>query len=165
MQAQQKAARLKLMGFDVDGVLTDGRLWFGPEGELFKSFDSQDGHGIKLLQQAGVRVVIITGRVSKAVEHRAANLGITLLAQGIEDKVEAMTGFARELGVSLDECGYMGDDTVDLPVLNTCGFSATVATCHPAVRNQVDLVADRPGGRGAVREVCDFILHAKQTHS
>ncbi len=161
MRALAKAAAVQLMGFDVDGVLTDGRLWFGPEGETLKAFDSQDGHGLKLLAQAGVTIAIVTGRRSEALLHRARNLGVELLAQGVEDKVTALHAFAAQRQLSLAQCGYMGDDTVDLPVLRACGFSATVAGGHAEVKREVDYVARLPGGRGAVREVCDLLVRAR----
>lgn len=162
MRALAKAARVRLMGFDVDGVLTDGRLWFGPEGELLKAFDSQDGHGLKLLARAGVQIAIVTGRRSDALIHRARNLGVELLAQGVEDKVAALGSFADQCGLTLDQCGYMGDDTVDIPVLGACGFAATVADGHADVKRMADYVAQRHGGRGAVREVCDLLLASRR---
>ena len=158
MQAHEKAARLKLMAFDVDGVLTDGTLFFTPNGDEIKAFSSLDGHGLKMLAEGGVELAIITGRRSKMVELRAANLGITRLYQGVEDKREVMRSLRAELGVKAEECGYMGDDVVDLPILRDCGFAATVADGHPFVREHVDFIATLGGGRGAVRQLCDFIL-------
>lgn len=156
-----KAARLKLMAFDVDGVLTDGSLYFTPQGDEVKVFSSLDGHGLKMLQSAGVRLAIITGRKSKMVELRAANLGISLLRQGVEDKRAVLGEILAELQLNADEAGYMGDDVVDLPILRACGFSATVADGHDFVKQHVDWVSGKGGGRGAVRELCDFILRAQ----
>lgn len=161
MTPLDKAARLKLMAFDVDGVLTDGSLYFTPAGDEIKVFSSLDGHGLKMLQSAGVRLAIITGRKSKMVELRAANLGITLLRQGVEDKRAVLGEILAELQLDPSEAGYMGDDVVDLPILRACGFSATVADGHDFVKQHVDWVSVKGGGGGAVREVCDFILRAQ----
>ncbi len=160
-RARQKAARLALMGFDVDGVLTDGMLYFSSQGDEMKAFSSLDGHGLKMLQRAGVEVAIISGRSSRALELRAANLGIDELHMGVEDKGALLTRLARQRGIDLARAGYMGDDVVDLPILRLCGFSATVADGHPEVLSRVDYVASRGGGRGAVREVCDLIIRAQ----
>ncbi|MCE9568676.1 MAG: HAD hydrolase family protein [Rhodocyclales bacterium] len=160
-RARQKAARLALMGFDVDGVLTDGMLYFSSQGDEMKAFSSLDGHGLKMLQRAGVEVAIISGRSSRALELRAANLGIDELHMGVEDKGALLTRLARQRGIDLARAGYMGDDVVDLPILRLCGFSATVADGHQEVLSRVDYVASRGGGRGAVREVCDLIIRAQ----
>jgi len=156
-----KAARVLLMGFDVDGVLTDGTLYYGSQGDEMKAFSSLDGHGLKMLQRAGIEVAIISGRSSRALELRAGNLGIDELHMGIEDKRELLTRLARQRGIELAQTGYMGDDVVDLPVLCACGFSATVADGHGEVLARVDYVAGLGGGRGAVREVCDLIIRAQ----
>lgn len=161
MDAQAKARRIRLMGFDVDGVLTDGSLYFTSQGDEMKAFSSLDGHGLKMLAASGVTLAIITGRRSRAVELRARNLGIDLLLQGVEDKRGAMAELLAGQRLAFSEAGYMGDDVVDLPVLRACGFSATVADGHDFVQRHVDLVARRPGGRGAAREVCEFILRAQ----
>lgn len=161
MNAPSSAAAVRLMGFDVDGVLTDGSLYFTPNGDEIKAFSSLDGHGIKMLQQAGIEVVLITGRTSRAVELRAANLGIATIHQGVKDKRECMRAILAERGLDTDAAGYMGDDVVDLPILRLCGFSATPGNGHEFVRRHVSYVARGEGGRGAVREVCDFILEAK----
>ena len=160
-QAVGKAARLVLMGFDVDGVLTDGSLYFSSQGDEIKAFSSLDGHGLKMLQRAGVEVAIISGRRSRALELRAANLGIDELHMGVEDKRGLLNGLAARRGIELARIGYMGDDVVDLPILRACGFSATVADAHDEVFSRVDYVATRSGGHGAVREVCDLILRAQ----
>ncbi|GAA5179152.1 HAD family hydrolase [Niveibacterium umoris] len=160
-RAIERAARLKLMAFDVDGVLTDGTIWFTAEGDVMKGFSTLDGHGLKMLQQSGIELAIITGRRSRALEQRCENLQIKRLYQGVEDKRAVLHELLRELGLDADEAGYMGDDVVDLPILRACGFSATTADGHTLVRAHVDMVASRPGGRGAAREVCDFILAAQ----
>lgn len=161
MDALRKAAALKLMGFDVDGVLTDGSLYYGPNGEELKVFNSLDGHGIKLLQRAGVEVAIISGRRSRALELRAAELGVGELHMGVEDKRGVLRALLAARGWTPTEAGYMGDDVVDLEILEACGFSASVADGHPEVLARVDFVAQRGGGRGAVREVCDLIVGAR----
>jgi 3-deoxy-D-manno-octulosonate 8-phosphate phosphatase (KDO 8-P phosphatase) len=159
--ATDKAARVVLMGFDVDGVLTDGTLYFSSQGDEIKAFSSLDGHGIKMLQRAGIEVAIISGRSSRALELRAQNLGITELHMGVEDKRALLAGLAARRGIDLAHTGYMGDDVVDLPVLRACGFSAAVADAHGEVLARVDFVASKGGGCGAVREVCDMILRAQ----
>lgn len=159
--AIERAKKLKLMAFDVDGVLTDGSLYFTPGGDEIKVFSSLDGHGLKMLQSSGVLLAIITGRKSPMVEKRAANLGISLVRQGVEDKRAVLLELLAELGLTADEAGYMGDDVVDLPILRACGFSATVADGHEFVRRHVHWVSRSGGGRGAVRELCDFILAAQ----
>ena len=159
--ATTKAGRLLLMGFDVDGVLTDGTLYFGPQGDEMKAFSTLDGHGLKMLQRAGIEVAIISGRSSRALELRAGNLGINELHMGVEDKRALMTDLAAQRGIGLAQTGYMGDDVVDLPILRACGFSATAPDAHDEVLARVDYVATRGGGRGAVREVCDLILRAQ----
>jgi 3-deoxy-D-manno-octulosonate 8-phosphate phosphatase (KDO 8-P phosphatase) len=160
-RAAQKAAGIVLMGFDVDGVLTDGTLYFSSQGDELKAFSSLDGHGLKMLQRAGIEVAIISGRSSRALELRAANLVITELHMGVADKRALLGDLARQRGIDLAQTGYMGDDVVDLPVLRACGFSAAVADAHDEVLARVDFVATKSGGRGAVREVCDLIIRAQ----
>lgn len=161
MRAAAKASRITLMGFDVDGVLTDGTLYFTSQGDEIKAFSSLDGHGLKMLISAGIQVVIISGRRSRALELRAENLGIAELHMGVSDKRAAMQGLLTARGLGFDHAGYMGDDVVDLPILRACGFSATVADGHPEVRRHVDYVSRGGGGRGGAREVCDLILRAR----
>lgn len=156
-----KARALRLMAFDVDGVLTDGKLYFTSTGDEMKAFSTLDGHGLKMLREAGVELAIITGRRSKAVELRAQNLGIETLLQGIEDKRAAMADILDARGFDWKQAGYMGDDVVDLPLLRACGFSATVAEGHDLVKSHADYVARKPAGAGAVREVCEMILDAQ----
>jgi 3-deoxy-D-manno-octulosonate 8-phosphate phosphatase (KDO 8-P phosphatase) len=161
MKLLERAKGIRLMAFDVDGVMTDGRLYFTAGGEEMKAFHSRDGHGMKMLQAAGVRLAIVTGRTARVVELRAQNLGITLVRQGIEDKRTALAELARDLDLDLAQTGYMGDDVVDLPVLRACGFSASVPDGHPLVRAVVDYVSREAAGAGAVREVCELILRAQ----
>lgn len=161
MDCSQRAARVKLMGFDVDGVMTDGRLYFGPEGDFCKAFFSRDGLGLKLLAKSGVKLAIITGRDSPIVTRRAANLGIDIVLQGVEDKRTAMASLLADAGLEFSQAGYMGDDMIDLPLLKACGFSATVPDGHELVRREVCHVARAPAGAGAVREVCELILRSQ----
>ena len=161
MTAAGKARGLSLMAFDVDGVLTDGKLYFTSTGDEMKAFSALDGHGLKMLREAGIGLAIITGRRSKAVELRAQNLGIETLLQGIEDKRAAMEGLLSKQGLDWSQVGYMGDDVVDLPLMRACGFSATVPEGHDLVKNHAAYVACKPAGAGAVREVCEMILDAQ----
>ncbi len=157
----QRAQRVKLMIFDVDGVLTDGGLRYGADGELVKTFHVLDGHGIKLLQQSGVKAAIISARSSSIVHRRAADLGIALLMQGVHDKREGFARLLAETGMTADDCGFMGDDVIDLPVMTRVAFAASVPNGHPEVRARAHYVAEAGGGRGAVREVCDLLLRAQ----
>lgn len=157
----EKARQIRLLALDVDGVLTDGRLYFTEDGQEIKTFDSQDGHGIKLLQKTGIVCAIITGRTSQLVERRARNLGITLLLQGREDKLVALKELSVQLVIPLEEMAYVGDDWPDLPAIRAAGLGVAVANAHREVRRYADFVSLATGGRGAVREVCDLILEAQ----
>jgi 3-deoxy-D-manno-octulosonate 8-phosphate phosphatase (KDO 8-P phosphatase) len=159
--ASARAAAVRLMIFDVDGILTDGSLHYGPEGELIKTFNVLDGHGIKLLQQSGVTVAIISARQSAMVARRAADLAISHLYQGAHDKRAALDSLLKKLGVGPEACGFIGDDVMDLPILLGVGFSASVPNGHAEVQARVHYVTQAAGGRGAAREVCDFILRAQ----
>jgi 3-deoxy-D-manno-octulosonate 8-phosphate phosphatase (KDO 8-P phosphatase) len=159
--ALERARPLRLMAFDVDGVLTDGVLYFTDEGAELKAFHTLDGLGLKLLRDTGVELALISGRRSNAVAARAANLGITRLFQGVEDKLAVFERVRGELRLDAQACGFMGDDLPDLPVLTRCGFAATVPEAPDAVRARVHYVSRAAGGRGAAREVCDLILRAQ----
>ena len=159
--ALKRAEGLKLMIFDVDGVMTDGTLYYSERGEELKAFNIQDGHGIKMLRQYGVEVALITARNSRAVELRAANLGIAQLYQGVEDKRGAYAALLAQLGLAAEQSGYMGDDLLDLPLITRCGFAATVPAAPEALRSRAHYVTRALGGHGAVREVCEFILRAQ----
>lgn len=150
--------RIKLLLLDVDGVMTDGRIIYLNDGGEAKAFDVKDGHGLKLIQRAGIKVGIITGRQSDIVARRAAELGIELVYQGAKDKMQPFMEILEKLGLKASEVAYVGDDLVDLPVMRLVGFSATVADASDDIKSYVDLVTSRPGGRGAVREVCDLLL-------
>lgn len=160
----ERARRVKLMIFDVDGVLTDGSLMFTAEGDRMKSFSSLDGHGMKLLRDAGIETAVITGRRSDIVELRAQELRISHIHQGAGDKAAVFAALLRTSGASADACGYMGDDWPDLPVMMRVGFAAAPANAHPEVIARAHWVSEARGGHGAVREVCDAILRAQQRY-
>ena len=157
----ERMKRLRMMLFDVDGILTDGALYIGRDGELMKAFHVRDGLGLKLLAEAGIEVGLLSSRRSAIVEMRAAELDIALVRQGESDKAAAFATLLRERGLDEAAAGYMGDDLVDLPVLERCGFAATVPEAPLAVRRRAHLVTECSGGRGAVREVCEHILGAR----
>jgi len=159
--ALAQARRLQLMAFDVDGVLSDGSLYYTDEGIEIKAFNTLDGLGLKMLQNAGIVVAIITGRRARCVELRAQNLGIHHLFQAVDNKRDTLDLLLAELGLGAEQAGYMGDDIVDLPIMTACGFSATPGDGHTRVQRYASLTTTRHGGRGAVREVCEFILEAQ----
>jgi 3-deoxy-D-manno-octulosonate 8-phosphate phosphatase (KDO 8-P phosphatase) len=156
-----RARGIALMAFDVDGVLTDGTLFVGARGEETKAFNSLDGHGMKMLRENGVEVAIITGRSSGCVALRARELGIIHLYQGVQDKLEACGDLLGKTGLAQSQVGYMGDDLPDLALLSHCGFAATVPEAPDTVKQTAHYIAVRGAGRGAAREVCDFILAAQ----
>lgn len=155
------AAAIELLVLDVDGVLTDGRLYFGPRGEALKVFHVRDGHGIKLLQQAGIEVAVVSGRRSTATRSRCRELGIRHLVQGAADKLAAVEALRARLGVARERCACVGDDTPDIALMQAVGLAFAVADALPAVRRIADRTTALGGGRGAVREVCDFLLKAR----
>jgi len=159
--ARDKAARVVLLLLDVDGVLTDGRLIYDTDGRELKAFHVRDGHGIKMVQQGGIEVGIITGRRSAIVEKRAHELGITLVRQGVYDKVAAWRDMLEQKGLAPTQTAYVGDDILDVPLMRAVGFAAAVADAEPCVIEVADYVAARPGGNGAVRDITDFLLHAR----
>ncbi len=161
--ALERARRVQLMLFDVDGVLTDGRRWFGAAGEALKVFHSLDGHGIRMLGASGVRVGILSGRHSAAVSARAAEIGIATVLQGVADKRGRFEALVAELGLSPQATGYMGDDVVDLPVLLRCGFACAVPEAPEEVRSRAHYVPGAPGGAGAARQVCEYVMRAQGT--
>ncbi len=159
--ALARARNVRLMGFDVDGVLTDGHLYFSADGDVMKAFHSRDGLGMKMLANAGIRLALITGRKSALVARRAENLGIDLVFQGVEDKRAVMAELLAREGLDFTQAGYMGDDVVDLAIMAACGFAATVPDGHALVMQQAHYVARRPAGLGAARDVCELILRAQ----
>lgn len=157
----EKLKAIRLVVFDVDGVLTDGRIIYNDEGQETKSFDVKDGHGIKLLMRSGIDVAIITARLSKTVTHRAANLGIDLVYQGMRDKSAAFDDMLQKMGLRPEQAAYMGDDIIDLPVIRRAGFSAAVSDAVAEVREAVDYVSEKRGGRGAARDLAELVLKAQ----
>lgn len=151
---------IRLLVLDVDGTLTDGAIYMGPEGEVCKRFSARDGLGLKMLQAAGVEVAILTGRESRIVCNRAAELGIARVVQGISEKPAALRQLAAQAGVPLAETAYMGDDLNDLAALKLCGLRACPADAAPEVRAVCQFVATAPGGQGAVRQFCDAWLRS-----
>ncbi|MFB9885753.1 3-deoxy-manno-octulosonate-8-phosphatase KdsC [Balneatrix alpica] len=158
---RERASRIKLLIMDVDGVLTDGSLYFTDEGHELKAFNSLDGHGIKMLHQAGIATAIITGRRSALVAKRAKDLGIPHLFQAREDKLNALEELLEDLQISLDEIAYIGDDWPDLPIICRVGLGVTVPNAAPALLEHAHCCTQRQGGRGAVRELCELILAAQ----
>ncbi|WP_020676493.1 KdsC family phosphatase [Geopsychrobacter electrodiphilus] len=157
---QRKAAGIKLLLLDVDGVMTNGQIIYDGAGNELKMFHVRDGHGLKLLQRAGIKVGIITGRSSQVVSRRAAELDIEILYQGALNKLDPYLEIVTQSGLREEQIAYMGDDLIDLPVLRRVGFSATVADADADVRGLVDYVSKFSGGAGAVREICDLLLKA-----
>lgn len=163
LDAHERAKRIKLVVFDVDGVMTDGSLYLCDDGQEFKAFNSQDGLGMKMLKASGVSMAIITGRTSNVVVKRAENTGVAHFFQGVEDKLEAFQHLAKDLGLQLSQCAFMGDDVVDLPPMRRSGLAITVPAAPPLVKEHAHYVTSREGGRGAVREVVELIMHAQGT--
>jgi 3-deoxy-D-manno-octulosonate 8-phosphate phosphatase (KDO 8-P phosphatase) len=157
----ERLAKIELMVFDVDGVLTDGKLYFGANGEALKAFHVLDGTGLKALSAAGVIIAVMSGRESPITLRRCAELGIKHVMQGIADKGTAFDAMRHELGKTADVCGYMGDDEIDIPVMRRAGFSATVPNAADGVAEFAHWVSRREGGAGAVREVCDLLIAAR----
>ncbi|PKM22250.1 MAG: HAD family hydrolase [Gammaproteobacteria bacterium HGW-Gammaproteobacteria-14] len=161
MSLRAKARRLTLMAFDVDGVLTDGRLYYGADGEQLKVFHTLDGHGLKMIAAAGITVALITGRRSDMVSKRAAELGIAHVIQGREDKGAALSALAAELGMGLDTCGYAGDDLPDVSAMQIAALRFSVPNGHPLAQREADFLCRQKGGEGAVRNICDYLLGAR----
>ena len=161
MDAVQRARALRLAIFDVDGVMTDGTLYIGAQGEAFKAFNILDGHGVKMLQSAGIATAIISGRASEAVQRRAAELAIAHVVQGASDKLAAFHALLAQLGLEPSACAYVGDDLPDLPVMKACGLAVAVANAVDGVKARAHYVTRTPGGRGAVREFCELVLRAQ----
>jgi 3-deoxy-D-manno-octulosonate 8-phosphate phosphatase (KDO 8-P phosphatase) len=160
-EVKQRAARVKLAAFDVDGVLTDGRLWFGADGSERKAFDTQDGLGLKLLRDFGIEVALITARESEIVTRRARELALRHVYQGQRDKRACLAHLAKALGLEAAAIAYTGDDLPDLAPMRDAGLAIAVANAHDAVRERAHWTTQRSGGRGAVREVCDLLLGAQ----
>jgi len=157
------ATNIRLIAFDVDGVMTDGGLFLSDSGEEFKRFNSLDGHGLKMLKASGVALAIITGRTSRCVAMRAKNLGISRLYQGVHDKLGVMQQLLKDLAIAPHAAAFMGDDVVDLPAMRHVGISFSVPDAPQVVRDHAHYVTQRNAGHGAVREVCELLMSAQGT--
>lgn len=160
----KKARQLKLLILDVDGVLTDGRLFFDNNGVEYKCFHARDGHGIKLLRQTGVEVAVISGRKSNSVALRMQSLGIEHVYQGHENKIAAFEEIITKLNIGAEQAAHVGDDVLDLPIMKRVGLAIAVQDANFAVKQRADWCTQIMGGMGAVREVCDFIMQAQGTY-
>jgi 3-deoxy-D-manno-octulosonate 8-phosphate phosphatase (KDO 8-P phosphatase) len=158
------ARQVELVVFDVDGVLTDGRLYLGDDGTEFKAFHVRDGHGFKLLRDAGIKIAALSGRRSAAVTRRMDELQVDFFRQGCQQKDRDFLDTLRVLGVDAARTAYLGDDVIDLPAMRLAGFPAAVADAHARVRAMARWVTRLPGGRGAARELCDLLLDARSGH-
>ncbi|HEV7136695.1 MAG TPA: HAD-IIIA family hydrolase [Steroidobacteraceae bacterium] len=158
----EPAARVRLLVLDVDGVLTDGRLYYGVRGETLKVFHVRDGLGLKLLAAAGIKIAVISGRRSSMTAKRCRELGVRHLLQGVNDKLAAFDRLRARLKVASSECACVGDDLPDVPLMRAVGVSFAVADAHPEARSAARVITRLPGGSGAVREVCDYLLEARR---
>ncbi len=161
--AIERARAVRLALFDVDGVLTDGRLWYGPAGEAMKSFHILDGHGLKMLAGTGVATGLLSGRESEATRARARELGLAHAILGAGDKLARFESLLAQLGLAPAQCAFVGDDLPDLPVLRRCGFAVAVANAVAEVKAAAHHVTSARGGDGAVREFCEFVMRAQGT--
>lgn len=159
--ALERAKHIRLVVFDVDGVLTDGSLYLGDDGQEYKAFNSRDGHGMAMLRDSDVTLAVITGRRSEVVRIRMQSLGIEHVHQGCRDKLPVFEQLATELGIEPRQAAYMGDDLMDLPVMRRVGLAVAVADAHPVVREHAHWCTPSGGGRGAARDLCELILHAQ----
>lgn len=162
-EALERASRIKLVIFDVDGVLTDGSLIWGDDGLEYKAFNSHDGLGMKMLKASGVAMAIITGRSSRVVTRRAEGTGIAYVYQGAEDKLIAFQDLLQKTGLRAEQCAFMGDDVVDLPPMRRCGLAVTVPAAPDLVKQHSHYVTKREGGHGAARELCELVMQAQGT--
>ena len=158
-----RASAIRLVIFDVDGVLTDGRLFFDPEGREFKAFHARDGLGIKMLQESGVKVAIISGRTSESVTHRMKALGIEHVYQGQQDKIRAFEALCSSFQLVSEQVAHVGDDLLDLPLMRRVGLAVAVNDAHHSIKPYAHWITTLPGGTGAAREVCDLIMQAQET--
>lgn len=158
-----RAKKIKVVIFDVDGVMTDGGLTIGDDGQEYKTFNTQDGLGMKLLRQSGVQMAIITGRTSKVVTQRAESTGVMHFYQGVDDKLKAFNDLLKKMNIGADEAAFMGDDVVDMPPMLRCGLAIAVPAAPDAVKQRAHYVTQKMGGNGAVREACELIMQAQGT--
>lgn len=159
-----RAKRIKLIIFDVDGVMTNGGLIIGDDGQEYKSFNSHDGLGMKLLKASGVQMAIITGRTSNVVSKRAESTGVAHFYQGVDDKLVAFNDLIAKLNIAAEHCAFMGDDVVDVPPMLRCGLAITVPAAPDSVKQRAHFITQRQGGHGAVREVCELLMQAQGTY-
>ena len=162
-EIRERARGVRMIVFDVDGVLTDGSLFYGDDGQEYKAFNSRDGHGIKMLRASGVEPAIITGRTSQVVLFRARNLGVVHLFQGADDKLAAFEKLLASVNLAAAQIAYMGDDLVDLPVLRRCGLAISVPDAPDEVKARSHYITRAGAGRGAAREACELIMRAQDT--
>ncbi|MCM1266188.1 MAG: HAD hydrolase family protein [Candidatus Gastranaerophilales bacterium] len=158
---KEKASKIKLMAFDVDGVFTDGSLVFDENGKESKTFNAKDGQGIVCVEKAGIITVIITARQNGTVEHRAKNLGITELHQGIKYKLPVLEEIMQKYNLTFENVSYMGDDLPDICILEKVGLACCPNDAVDEVRERCDFISSKNGGRGAIRELCDFVLRSQ----
>jgi 3-deoxy-D-manno-octulosonate 8-phosphate phosphatase (KDO 8-P phosphatase) len=161
MDSKARAARIKLVAFDIDGVMTDGGLHYTDDGHELKTFNVQDGLGVVLLRRAGIKVAIITGRTSNVVNCRAKDLGVEHVFHGVGDKGVVSGQLLEQLGLQWSELAFMGDDLIDLPAMTRCGLAIAPANARPIVKERAHMVTEASGGKGAVREAIEFILAAQ----
>ena len=161
----ERARSVRVAIFDVDGVLTDGTLYYSPAGEEIKAFNVLDGHGMKMLQDSGVKLAIISSRSAPSVEERARNLGVDFVYQGAGEKLAALDALLGRCGLAADACSFIGDDAADLPVMQRCGLAASVPDAPAPVRWAAHYVTRARGGRGAARELCELIIYARGARS
>ena len=159
-----RAKNIKLMIFDVDGVLTDGAIYYTNKGEEFKAFNILDGQGMKMLKASGVELAIISGRASHSVELRAQDLGIKFLQQAVEDKYACYLQLVTSVGLTAEQTGYIGDDLADLPVMRHCRLAVSVPEAPEIIKRHAHYVTQAGGGRGAAREICELIMQAQNSY-
>lgn len=157
----KKAASIRIAVFDIDGVMTNGDLIFDTDGKEYKIFNVQDGLGLVMLREAGIKVAVISARTSPTVTNRMTELGVPYILQGRRNKQDTLDGLLRDLGMEREQAVFAGDDIIDLPAMAAAGLSIAVADAHPRVRAQADWTTTRPGGRGAVREICELLLESQ----
>ena len=158
-----RAKNIKLVIFDVDGVMTDGGLTIGDDGQEYKTFNTQDGLGMKLLKASGVEMAIITGRTSNVVKQRSESTGVAHFYQGVDDKLIAFNDLITKLNIKPEQTAFMGDDVVDMPPMLRCGLAVSVPAAPESVKQRAHYVTTKEGGRGAVRELCELIMQAQGT--
>ena len=162
MDSTQKLAQnIKMVIFDIDGVLTNGSLYFDNEGEEYKAFHSKDGHGLRMLLECGLHAAVITGRQSNVVAHRMKDLGVEMVFQGYRDKRPAFAELLQQSGLKAEQIAYMGDDVIDLPVMTQVGMAIAVQDSHAFVKQHADYITEKGGGQGAAREAIEYILQAQ----